>query len=218
MECQALCEKDVRGAKLDDGKAGRPGALGKCYLSDPASRKARTPAVRRAWRRGRGPPQLNLEEVADRDPTSERASSNAKRRMVTTPRCNALRSPRAWPPVWRGVWANQGICLNEAARALAIAGGGVPQEWADTFVRSPMPSASSIAPPLTWSAGLAAKPRPGPTSAPATTGYGRREPCLLRPSASNGEAFQNSWYCEVAHYDFNAPQVVGGLRTAATRR
>ena len=34
------------------------------------------------------------------------------------------------------------------------------------------------------------------------------------PAASNRQIFESVWYCEINHYNFDAPQIVGGFKRA----
>lgn len=92
--------------------------------------------------------------------------------------------------------------------------GGVPPEWADMLDAHNAKRKLHCAPPLTWSDKLAAEAQAWANdckNAHSGTADGENLAFWV-PSASNDQAFQNTWYCEVKHYDFDNPQVVGGFK------
>lgn len=111
-------------------------------------------------------------------------------------------------------------CLQTAAAAqggggTTGGGGGVPAEWADMLKAHNDKRKLHCVPPLTWSAQLAAEAQ---VWADACTNQHEQgisageNLAFWTPSASNRQAFQNTWYCEIDHYDFDNPQWVGGFK------
>ncbi len=98
------------------------------------------------------------------------------------------------------------------------AAASVPPEWADMLAAHNERRRLHCVPPLTWSPQLAAQAQqwanqctnthnPGP-------GQGENLAFFWPPGQSDRFAFQNSWYCEVAHYNFDRPALVGGFKNA----
>jgi Cysteine-rich secretory protein family len=88
-----------------------------------------------------------------------------------------------------------------------------PVDWADMLNAHYEKRTLHCAPPLVWS----------PDLANAAQDYANQ--CILDrhgsagenmadwvPATTNTHVFQNVWYCEVSHYNFDAPAIVGGFK------
>lgn len=90
----------------------------------------------------------------------------------------------------------------------------VPAEWADMLNVHNSKRQMHCAPKLTWSNKLAEEAQKwaeGCTNQHSSAGQGENL-AFFTPTATNTDAFQKSWYCEIKWYDFNNPKLVGGFK------
>lgn len=108
-------------------------------------------------------------------------------------------------------------------------GDGVPNDWKDMLAAHNERRALHCAQPLVWSAKLAEAAaayvgkcdlQNHDTAVNKAMGYGENLAFFTRkqmdkpvlPAATDREAFENSWYCEIKWYDFAHPSIQGGVK------
>ncbi|MEQ1929872.1 MAG: PAN domain-containing protein [Parvularculaceae bacterium] len=89
---------------------------------------------------------------------------------------------------------------------------GVPPEWADMLAAHNDTRKSHCAPALSWSAQLASAAQEWANKCTNVHGAQGENLAFWSPTATNVNAYQNTWACEVQHYDFDNPKVVGGFK------
>jgi len=98
----------------------------------------------------------------------------------------------------------------------------VPPEWAEMLNAHNEKRRLHCAPPLVWSAQLAAAAQEHANKCTNTHGVSSGENLAtamawdgagrdILPAKSDRNAYLESWYCEVKQYDFNKPGIVGGF-------
>jgi uncharacterized protein YkwD len=103
--------------------------------------------------------------------------------------------------------------------------GGVPAEWADMLAAHNAKRDAHCVPRLTWDAGLASAAQSWAdkctNSHAQNTGQGENLAWYnkfdgsgksIYPAASNAQAYQDTWYCEIKWYSFKDPKWVGGSK------
>jgi Cysteine-rich secretory protein family/PAN domain len=138
---------------------------------------------------------------------------------------------------WNGKLISRDFNIDYGACPGCTAGGGgtssngggekVPAEWTDMLAVHNEKRAIHCVPPLTWSAPLAKAAQDYADKCILGThgSTGENLANFLRtetkngvetavlPAASNRTAFQDAWYCEGDHYDYDNPQFKGGFKS-----
>lgn len=90
---------------------------------------------------------------------------------------------------------------------------GVPAEWSDMLAAHNDTRKRHCAPALEWSAQLASAAQDWANKCTNAHGAPGENLAFWVPSATNVDAYNNTWSCEVQHYDFDNPKVVGGFKS-----
>lgn len=221
--CKSACEKEGQCRAWTYVKPEREGAKARCYLKTavPARRKSNC-CISGVSNGSGGGGQLDPQEVADRNPTGKSFEQCELAFARNLGRCQQRFGGSIAAKIGCEAEIHQlrAACMGLAAQANAGGGttgggGGAPAEWADMLKAHNDKRQLHCVAPLTWSAQLAAEAQTWANDCTNTHQKGiaaGENLAFWTPSASNGRAFQDTWYCEIQHYDFNNPQVVGGFK------
>jgi uncharacterized protein YkwD len=100
-------------------------------------------------------------------------------------------------------------------------GDQVPTEWSDMLKAHNEKRKLHCVPPLAWSNQLAASAQSyanmcilnthGSTGENMADRWSERNGNAVLPAATDRQAFEDTWYCEIRNYDFNHPTFKGGF-------
>lgn len=215
LRCKTACDKEAQCRAWTYVKPAKEGEPAHCWLKNKVPAKQKNNCCISGVSTKADP-----QEVADRDPTGKSLEQCEAAFQRNSLRCQQRfgGSIAAKVSCDAEMLQLRAACLGLAAQAAASSDtptSNVPAEWADMLKAHNDKRKLHCVPPLTWSAQLAAEAQTWADKCTNTHEKGisaGENLAFWTPSASNGQAFQSTWYCEIDHYDFNNPQVVGGFK------
>jgi hypothetical protein len=110
------------------------------------------------------------------------------------------------------------LVIKEFVNCCPLTSDPPPPDWVDMLQVHNERRELHCAPGLTWSRQLAQEAQDWANactnthSSEAFTSYGESLAFAFPPGQSDRFAFENTWYCEIKWYDFDHPELVGGLK------